>query len=254
MDEFLVDWIPQTWKAPGELPNSLTPAGMFVQDGANGLEIVLASARRKPSNPDMRKAWLARRDKRVSPVLLVAFYPSTHGERVALCGPVGDPPVVHADVEVAQAERIAAVALSEPSHHAATRLLLAALGELGSPFPGLRNSGLLATQELKAGVPERPDWIAARRMAERLLDRRGRKLIEALGFDIESLATNASVLTVANRREAVAVFCDDNEPFEAPSSRFGNTSPVSRALALADREHLDWVVLTRASEIRLFAL
>ncbi len=215
MDEFLVDWVPQTWKAPGGFPNSLSPAGMFVQDGANGLEIVLASARLKPSNPDLRKAWLARRDKRVSPVLLVSFYPSAHGERVALCGPVGDPPVVHADVEVSQAERIAAVALSEPSHHAATRLLLAALGELDSPFPGLRNSGLLATQELKAGVPERPDWIAARRMAERLLDRRGRKLVEALGFDIETLATNASVLTVTGRREAVAVFCDDNEPFEA---------------------------------------
>ncbi len=253
MDEFLVDWVPQTWKAPGGFPNSLTPAGMFVQDGANGLEIVLASARRKPSNSDLRKAWLARRDKRVSPVLLVAFYPSAHGERVALCGPVGDPPVVHADVEVSQAERIAAVALSEPSHHAATRLLLAALGELDSPFPGLRNSGLLATQELKAGVPERPDWMVARKMAERLLDRRGRKLVEALGFDVETLATNASVLTVAGRREAVAVFCDDNEPFEAPSSRFDNTSPVSRALALADREHLDWVVLTRASEIRLYA-
>ena len=162
-------------------------------------------------------------------------------------------PVVHADVEASQAERITAVALSEPSHHAATRLLLAALGELDSPFPGLRNSGLLATQELKAGVPERPDWTAARKNAERLLDRRGRKLVESLGFGIETLATNASVLTVAGRREAVAVFCDDNEPFEAPSNRFDNASPVSRALVLADRENLDWVVLTRASEIRLYA-
>ncbi len=254
MDEFLVNWVPQTWQAPAGFPGSLTPAGMFVQDGANGLEVVLASARQKPSHADLRKAWFARRDKRVSPVLLVAFYPSTDGERVALCGPVGDPPVVHTDVEVSQAERIATVALGEPSHHAATRLLLAALGELDSPFPGLRNSGLLATQELKAGVPERADWVTARKRAEQLLDRRGRKLVESLGFGIETLATNASVLTVAGRREAVAVFCDDNEPFEVPSGRFDNTSPVSRALALADRENLDWVVLTRASEIRLYAV
>ena len=254
MDEFLVDWVPQTWNAPAGLPDSLTPAGMFVQDGANGLEVVLASARRRPSNPDLRKAWAARRDKRVSPVLLVAFYPSADGERIALCGPVGDPPVVHTDVEVSQAERIAAVALGESSQHAATRLLLAALGELDSPFPGLRNSGLLATQELRAGVPQRSDWAAAGQQAERLLSHRGRNLVEALGFNIETLATNASVLTVAGRREAVAVFCDDNEPFEAPSSRFDNTSPVSRALALADRENLDWVVLTRASEIRLYAV
>ena len=227
---------------------------MFTQDGANGLEIVLATAVRRPSNSDLRKAWAARRDKRVSPVLLVASYPSADGERVALCGPVGDQPVVHTDVEVSQAERVSTVALSEPSHHAATRLLLAALGELDSPFPGLRNSGLLATQELKAGVPGRRDWAAAGKQAERLLGHRGRNLVEALGFSIETLATNASVLTVAGRREAVAVFCDDNEPFEAPSSRFDNTSPVSRALALADRENLDWVVLTRASEIRLYAV
>ena len=254
MDEFLVDWVPQTWQVPAGFPDVLTPAGMFVQDGAHGLEVVLASAKRRPSNPDLRKAWAARRDKRVAPVLLVASYPSADGERVALCGPVGDPPVVHTDVEISQAERIAAVALGEPSHHAATRLLLAALGELDSPFPGLRNSGLLATQELKAGVPGRNDWVAAGRHAERMLGHRGRNLVEALGFSIETLATNASVLTVAGRREAVAVFCDDNEPFEAPSSRFDNTSPVSRALALADRENLDWVVLTRASEIRLYAV
>lgn len=254
MDEFLVDWVPQTWQAPAGFPGSLTPAGMFAQDGAHGLEVVLASARQKPSNSDLRKAWTARRDKRVTPVLLVAFYPSADGERIALCGPVGDPPVVHANVEVAQAERITAAALSEPSHHAATRLLLAALPELDSPFPGLRNSGLLATQELRAGVPRRSDWASARSKSERLLGQRGRRLVEALGFGIETLATNASVLTVAGRREAVAVFCDDNEPFEAPSARFDNTSPVSRALALADRENLDWVVLTRASEIRLYAV
>jgi len=73
MDEFLVNWVPQTWQAPAGFPGSLTPAGMFVQDGANGLEVVLASARQKPSHADLRKAWFARRDKRVSPVLLVAL-------------------------------------------------------------------------------------------------------------------------------------------------------------------------------------
>ncbi len=254
MDEFLVDWVPRTWQAPEGFPGSLAPVGMFVQEGAHGLEVVLARARKKPSVTVLRKAWSARRKKRVAPVLLIAAYTSAEGERVALCGPVGDPPVVHTDVEVSQAERLAAVALGEPNHHAATRLLLAALPELDSPFPGLRNSGLLATQELKAGVPERSDWTAASKQAERLLGRRGRSLVEGLGFGIETLATNASVLTVGGRREAVAVFCDDQEPFEAPSSRFDNTSPVSRALALADRENLGWVVLTRASEIRLYAV
>ena len=153
MDDFLVDRVPKTWKAPNGLPASLTPAEMFVQeDAAHGLEVVLANAKRKPTSTELRKAWKARRAKRVTPVLLVVSYPADGGKLVSLCGPVGEPPVVHADVEVSQADRLASVALSEPSHHAATRLLLAALPELDSPFPGLRNSGLLATQELKAGV------------------------------------------------------------------------------------------------------
>ena len=253
MDEFFADRVMKTWNAPKGLPASLTPVGMFVQDAAHGLEVVVSRAERKPSSADLRKAWEARRAKRVTPVLLAAFYPTAEGQRVALCGPVGEPPVVHADIEMSQAERIAAVALGEPSHHAATRLLLAALPELDSPFPGLRNSGLLATQELKAGVPKRTDWVSARKKVEHLLSHRGRRLVEGLGFSISTLSTSASVLTIAGRREAIAVFCDDDEPFEAPSGRFDGTSPVSRALALANREHLDWVVLTRASEIRLYA-
>ena len=75
---------------------------------------------------------------------------------------MGEPPVVHHGLEVSQAERLAEVALSESSHHAATRFLLAAMPELESPFPGLRNVGLLATQELRAGVPDRSDWPAGR--------------------------------------------------------------------------------------------
>ncbi|WP_420608748.1 hypothetical protein [Candidatus Poriferisodalis sp.] len=256
MEEFLIDRVPQTWTAPSGFPNSLAAVQLFVQPGRNGLEVAVATATRKPTVADLRAAWAARRNKRAAPVLLIVFYPSPEasgGECVALCGPTGDHPVPHLDVEVSQAERLADVALSEPNHHAATRLLMAALPELDSPFPGLHNSGLLATQELTAGVPLRPDWASARGDAAPLLDKRGRRLIEGLGYKIATLATNASLLTIAGRREAIAVFCDDSEPFEAPSDRFDGMSPVSRALALADRENVDWVVLTRASEIRLYS-
>ena len=256
MDDFLIDRDPQSWSAASGHPSSLVPAHLFVQAAPNGLEVAVATANRKPTVGDLRSAWAARRQKRATPVLLVAFYPSPEspgGEQVALCGPVGEQPVCHLGVEVSQAERLAEVALCEPSHHAATRLLLAALPELDSPFPGLRNSGLLATQELTAGVPMRSDWASASTDSKGLLTHRGRQLIEGLGYEIATLATNASVLTIAGRREAVAVFCDDTEPFEAPSDRFDGMSPVSRALALADRENVDWVLLTRASEIRLYS-
>ncbi len=257
MDDFLLDRDPTTWSAPTGFPPSLAPAGVFVQRAPSGLEVALVRASGKPRTADLREGWAKRRAGRASPVLLVAFYPTAEGQRVSqrvsLCGPVGEPPVVHHDIEVSQAERLAEVALSEPSHHAATRFLLAAMPELNSPFPGLRNVGLLATQELRAGVPERSDWAAATVKARPLLGQRGRRLVEALGFHIETLATNASMLTVGGRNHAVAVFCDEDEPFEAPSSRFDSTSPVSRALALADRHRVEWVLLTRASEIRLYA-
>ena len=62
--------------------------------------------------------------------------------------------MVRHDLEVSQVERLAAVALGEPNHHAATRFLLSALAELDSPVPGLRNVGPLATHELVTGVRE----------------------------------------------------------------------------------------------------
>ncbi len=253
MDNFLVDRDPTTWSAPSGFPSSLTPAGVFVQGAPSGLEVTLVRASSKPRAAELRDGWSKRRAGRASPVLLVAFYPTAEGQRVSLCGPVGEPPVVHRDLEVSQAERLSEVALSEPSHHAATRFLLAAMPELESPFPGLRNVGLLATQELRAGVPDRTDWPTASHKSLALLGRRGRRLVEGLGFHIETLATNASVLTIDGRNHAVAVFCDEDEPFEAPSSRFDSTSPVSRALALADQHRVDWVILTRSSEIRLYA-
>ena len=238
---------------PAGFPSALAPAGVFVQEAPSGLEVTLVRASGRPKAADLREGWSKRRAGRASPVLLVAFYPTADGQRVSLCGPVGEQPVVHHDIEVSQAERLADVALSEPSHHAATRFLLAAMPELESRFPGLRNIGLLATQELSAGVPERSDWATANHKSLPLLGRRGRRLVEGLGFHIQTLATNASMLTIGGRNHAVAVFCDEDEPFEAPSSRFDNTSPVSRALALADQHRVDWVVLTRSSEIRLYA-
>ena len=171
--EFLSEREPVTWVAPQGFPVSLRPAGLFVQDAPHGLEVVLARAGRKPSAADLRTAWAKRRAGRVSPVLLVAVY-QTHGEsRAALCGPAGEQPAVHDDIEVSQAERLAAVALDEPNQHAATRFLLAALPELGSDMPGLRNVGLLATQELRAGVPDMAEWEAAVRRARPLLGLRG---------------------------------------------------------------------------------
>jgi hypothetical protein len=126
------------------------------------------------------------------------------------------------------------------------------LPEVGSDLPGVRNSGLLATQELLHGVPTRPDWGIANEKGKAFLPLRGRVLVERLGFGVEQLSTTSSVLRVRGAKRAVAVFLDEGETFEDSAERFG-TSPVSHALALADREGLPWVVLTRARQIRLYA-
>ena len=201
----------------------------------------------------MRRAWSKRRAGRASPVLLVAFYRSSDGGRMSLCGPSGEQPVVRHDLDVSQVERLAAVALGEPNHHAATRFLLAALAELDSPVPGLRNVGLLATHELVAGVREMAEWADAVGRSSPLLRQRGRHLVERLGYSVEPLGINTSMLTIGGRNRAIAVFCDEDEPFDAPARRFTGASPVSRGLAVADQQNVDWVILTRASEIRLYA-
>jgi hypothetical protein len=63
----------------------------------------------------------------------------------------------------------------------------------------------------------------------------------------------ASVLSIAGTKRAVEVFLDEGEEFQLTSTRFSGSSPVSHALALADREGLPWVVITRGSQIRVYA-
>ncbi|MDE0267503.1 MAG: hypothetical protein OXI96_00480 [Acidimicrobiaceae bacterium] len=252
-EDFLVEREPISWSPPAGFPPSFAPADLFTQNTPHGLEIVLVETARRPPAGELRKAWHKRRSSRVSPVLIVAAYPIADGIRVSLCGPVGEHPPIQHDVEISQAERLADVALNEPSHHAATRFLIANLPEMNSELPGVRNMGLFATQELRVGVPQRSDWQTTKTRGSSLLAFQGRELVEKLGFEIENLTTNTWKLTTSDRHTAVAVFCDDDEPFEAPSQRFNATSPVSQALAVADRHDVDWMILTRASEIRLYA-
>lgn len=252
-DQFLVERDPVRWSAPEGLPRGLAPAGLFTQTTRSGLEVALVTASSRPSAAEMRKAHKARRAGRASPVLLVALYGTRAGVRVSMCGPAGDAPPVFTDMDARQIERIARLALDEPTRHAAVRFLASALPEMKSPLPGLRNVGLLATHELSAGVPERGDWAEAVRRSTPLLNEQGPKLVKRLGFSVQPSGTSASLLTVNGTGRAVAVFCDASEPFDAGAQRFDGASPVSHALAVADRHNVDWALLTRGSEIRLYA-
>ena len=192
---------------------------------------------------------------RANPLLLVVAWgdsgaAATHA---VMCGPLGADPPMTASVSLAQAERIAAAALAEPTRHAAARFLMAALPEADSELPGIRNAGMFAAQELREGVPTRRDWAEACEQGRHHLGQRGRDLVEALGFSVDTHGTATSVLRIAGVKRAVAVFLDEQEGFEEAAQRFGGTSPVSQALAVADQEGLPWVVLTRGRQLRVYA-
>ena len=279
-NSFLVERDPDGWTAPEGFPPAFKTHAAFFQRHrgrvvANGLEVVLVSSDRKPRRAQVRDGYLKRRDGRASPVLMVVGYPaglSGSGQRVAagaeppaeapvllaVCGPVGDDPAVLQDLSVGQLERVVDCALGEPDQHAAIRLLQKTLVGLDAPEharleAGLRNVGLLATQELRSGLPQRADWAASVRAGRSLLGLRGRQLAEGLGFRLEQHANHVHLLKVNGHSRAAAVFCSDDEPFDAPASRFDGITPVSLALSHADAYGADWVLLTRGSEIRLYA-
>ena len=279
-DSFLRGREPDGLSLPEGFPAALSLRGAFFQRYrgrvvAHGLEVVLASCDRRPQQAQMRDGYLKRRGGRASPVLLVVGYPaadqgpvqtgddpgggSPDGRlRLSVCGPVGDSPGVLWDLDAAQVERVADAALGEPDQHAAVRFLQRVLVGLDAPIHsrlglGLRNVGLLATQELRAGLPQRGDWAEAVRAGRRLLSLRGRHLVEGLGFRVEQHANHVQLLMVNGHSRAAAVFCHDDELFDAPARRFDGITPVSLALSHADAHGADWVLLTRGSEIRLYA-
>lgn len=230
--------------------NDLQPIGLAIGPGSGGLEVIVTQAGRKPTQDILRKAWKVRQGRRAVPVLLVALYKN----RAAICGPGGDQPPVYYDLDPAQAEAICRAALQEPNRHAALRLLHAVLPEVReTAIPGLYNAGLFATHELLHGVPVHEDWDEARRKSQELKEKRGRALLESLGYQINDTTQQYSVLRTTQSKIAVAVFLDRREATDAASERFGGMTPVQYALAKADEENLDYVMVDHGASLRIYS-
>ncbi|MHB1465054.1 MAG: Eco57I restriction-modification methylase domain-containing protein [Thermoleophilia bacterium] len=228
----------------------LEPVGLAIGPGSGGLEVIVTRTAHKPTQEILRKAWKARQGRRAVPVLLAALY----GNHAALCGPSGDQPPVYLDLDPAQAEAICRAALQEPNRHAALRLLHSVLPEIReTAIPGLYNAGLFATHELLHGVPARADWVEALGKSRELKSKRGRPLLEALGYQVSDTTQQYSVLRTAQGKIAVAVFLDRAEATDAASERFGGMTPVQYALAKADEENLDYVVVDHGASLRIYS-
>jgi hypothetical protein len=232
---------------------SFEPIAYHLGEGDNPLEVRVARASGRPNVSDVRTLWERIWDKRPSPVILVVLFPTGSGERAIACGPAGDKPPVTPPLDPGQLERISDAALDEPNRHAAIKLLNSALPDAESDLPGVRNAGMFATHELRAGVPLRPDWATAASASKPLLTKKGRELVEGLGFTVEQHSASASLLRSEGTASAIAVFLEEHETPEGPSTRFNGLSPVSHALAAADKDRIPWVVVTRGPEIRVYS-
>jgi hypothetical protein len=108
------------------------------------------------------------------------------------------------------------------------------------------------------GPPHVPRWHgcgnprrAAGRQTRWALAKRGHDLLRALGFSIEPSDCATSILRAGDRKVAVAVLLARDEAPELSGERFSGLSPVSYALAVADREGLPWVVVQHGAKVRV---
>ncbi len=255
---FLTDWdgdlIPWISKGVAVAPDSMEV--LLGRHGVNRLELVVGEFDHKPTPTALKAIHKSRHGNRPSPVVVIGI----HGDRAWLCVPGAAVEGESADVlvldaiETSQAERLCRAILEEPNEHAALRRLASALPNLGSEIPGVSNRGMMATHELRAGVPLRHDWPAQCKRASLLLGLRGRELVAALGFDLDLLGDgNTTILRAGDQKRAIAVFLNEDETFDQSTQRFDGASPVGAALAAADRENLPWVVISRGDQLRVYA-
>ena len=226
---------------------ALTPLGLILGNGSNALEVIVGTSVEKPTVSSVRAAWKARVAGRATPVLLVVLY-GAHG---AVCGPTGDQPTVYLDVDPTKLERICAAGLKEPNRLLAILFLTDAIPAVESHTSGLRNEGLFATHELVSGVPRRDDWVVGTRQAAPLLGRRDRPLLQSLGYTLDQLPGREHILRMGQSRIALALLLEREESPDT-GTLFAGSSPVSQALAKADAENLEYLIVTCGSRIRLY--
>ena len=248
--ESKIDWVrPQA--APSGFETISVNTGQQGASASPPIEIAIASWTKagEPNRDAITKLHHLRKNQRVTPVILVV---ELAGGAAVLFGP--NPEVAQTKaLPEDQIERILQAVLDESTPVAARTRLASMLQSLDTTsIPGVKNSGLFANHELKAGVPQRGDWLQACDSSLPLLAQRDHALIEHLGYKLASAGAHALVLTGSGPRpEAIAVMLEGSETFDADSQRF-SVSPVAYGLKMAEQAGVPWLILSRGSQLRLY--
>lgn len=215
--------------------------------GLGGFQVALATSDVKPTRQTMRELFLARKGKTQVQLVVAVVHEGT----ATLIGP--DPQANPVELPLGQAERQLQSVLSEPDVLAATeRFAGFRKANDSTGVAGFTNSGLFASHHITSNVPKRSDWEALATKAEPLLSKRGKQLIEALGFGTQAGPNGTMLLSIGGHQpRAVAVLLDDSEQFDAKTSRF-QLSPVAFGLTVASRQEVQWLVVLRKDQIRLY--
>ena len=212
-----------------------------------GFQVAVARAVSAPSRQVLRELFIARKGK-TQVQLIIAIL---HDENAYLFGP--DPQAQAVELPIEQAQRQLQSVLAEPDVLAATERYAAfRKANDTTGVVGFTNSGLFATHHITSNVPKRSDWKALGKKAEPLLSKRGKQLVESLGFGTSPGPNGAMLLSTGGHPpRAVAVLLDDSEHFDTKTQRF-QLSPVAFGLAVASRQEVPWLVVLRKDQIRLY--
>ncbi len=238
-----------SWTSPS-VPAGVSPDKVYLGPdpfGLGGFQVAVAKATSVPSRQGLRNLFTARKGK-MQIQLVVAV---VHDGIVHLFGP--DPQAQPIELPQGQAERQLQSVLAEPDVLAATeRFAGFRKANDSTGVAGFTNSGLFASYHITSNVPKRSDWESLGNRAGGLLSKRGKQLIEALGFQTQPGPNGTMLLSIGEHPpRAIAVLLDDSEQFDAKTQRF-QLSPVAFGLAVASKQEVPWLVVLRKDQIRLY--
>ncbi len=232
------------------LVTGLKPKKLILGKGHQPLEVAVLTSNNEPKVSTLKDVQKKRKNHRASPVLLTVI----HGDNQAsLCGPSGESPPVHKNIELKLVEKFCRTALKQPDRHKVLKLCSHFLPSVEKGLFGIHNKGMLASHHLVHGVKKRGDWEEATEKSKNISHFEKTELLEKLGFQISQLDSLTYILRSKNKKRALAVLLEPSETHESKEQRFNQLSPVSYAMNKAEQENMPWVLMVQDNHIRLYS-